>query len=137
MAALLVAWPFCAGAQAISTTQIADTLTDSSGNPLSGSLRLTWPNFTSGAGDFIPAGSQTYELVSGAMNIQLAPTVNGSPSVCYSVRFLDSHGGPGFTQIWSVPVANYVLRLANIEVASCPLSSSVKRRRRKPNTGTH
>jgi hypothetical protein len=67
-----------------STTRIQDTVYRADGTAASGTLLISWPAFTTPAGQPVAAGSTSVKLgVSGALSTSLAPNVGASPSGSY------------------------------------------------------
>ncbi len=93
---------FCAArclAQPALTT-IKDTLYNPDGSLMNGNIIVTNAAFSIG-GVPIAAGTHTFRITNGVVNIQLAPTDHASPAVAYNVNTVSN--GRAATSLWSVP----------------------------------
>jgi hypothetical protein len=86
-------------------TTITDTVYYADGTPAEGTLLISWPAFTTAAGNAVAAGSESVTLgPGGALSVALAPTQNAQPpntvyTVVYQLNDLVK------TEYWSVPAA--------------------------------
>ena len=127
----LALW-LCAMAYATAPgTHIVDVWTDGSGDPLSGTLSITWPSFTTAAGQAVTAGSSTLQINSGVINLSLQPTVGATSAATstpvYSVVFYDPSGAIDANETWSVPVSDGIITLGSVVcpgVTGCPTGTT-------------
>src|SRR5437868_4646817 len=74
------------GARAASpaTTLISDTVYRADGSPATGTLIISWPTFSTAAGEAVTAGSMTVPIgTNGHVSVALAPNVGATPSSAY------------------------------------------------------
>lgn len=90
-------------AQSPTLTTITDTVYSADGSPAQGTLLISWPAFTTSAGQAVASGSESVALGSGgALSVALVPTQNAQPAytvytVVYQLNQLVK------TEYWSVP----------------------------------
>ena len=94
----------CAGAQSgPALTTIQDTVYRADGTPAQGTLVITWPAFSTAAGQAVAAGENTVTLgTAGALDVQLAANAGATPAnTLYTVVYqLDD--GTKKTEYWMV-----------------------------------
>lgn len=75
--------------QTVQMTMVQDTVYRADGTPAEGTLLISWPAFTTAAGQAIAAGSTNVNLGSGgALSIALAPNANATPpNTVYTVIY--------------------------------------------------
>src|SRR5271167_2862265 len=84
-------------------TTVSDTVYRADGTPAQGTLVITWPAFSTAAGQAVAAGENTVTLgTAGALNVQLAANVGATPgNTLYTVVYqLDD--GTNKTEFWMV-----------------------------------
>src|SRR5277367_6866229 len=73
--------PLLMWAQAPQLTTISDIVYRADGTPAGGTLLISWPEFSTAAGQAVAAGSKAVTLGSnGLLTVQLAPNVGAIPS---------------------------------------------------------
>src|ERR1700728_593455 len=108
IAVCLVAIGFATPArtQAVSTTTVQGTVYLANGNPGSGTLALSWPAFTTAAGQVIAADSTTMTIApDGFVSVNLAPNQGATPAGEYYTAVFYMSDGTVSTQYWVVPSA--------------------------------
>jgi hypothetical protein len=83
-----------AGAQSFSTTTVQGTMYLANGQAASGTLRVSWPAFTTANGQAVAAGSSTVTIAAdGFVSMNLAPNVGATPAgLFYTAIFYLSDG---------------------------------------------
>lgn len=94
-------------AQGPSTTTITGTVYRADGTPAGGTLLISWPAFTTSAGQAVAAGTKSVQLAgAGALSVALAPNAGATPAnMVYTIVYqLDD--GTVKTEYWSVPTTS-------------------------------
>src|ERR1700761_4254265 len=80
----------------VATTTIQDTVYEANGTPASGTVVVTWPTFTTAAGQAVAAGNTSATIgPNGALSLTLTPNANATPAGTYYMVVL--HLGDGTT----------------------------------------
>jgi len=92
-------------AQSPATTTVSDTVYRADGTPASGILLISWPAFTTAAGQAVAAGTKSVTLGSqGALSVALVPNVGATPAgTFYTVVY---HLDTVKTEYWVVPTSS-------------------------------
>ncbi len=86
--------------------QITDTVYRADGSPAQGSAVITWPAFTTAAGQAVAPGSLTVTLdAGGGFNANLAPNTGASPTGTYYRAVFKLNDGTTDSEYWVVPNA--------------------------------
>jgi hypothetical protein len=125
LVALLGAW---AGAAAqVATTTIQDTVYHADGTPASGTVLVSWPTFTTAAGQAVAAGNTSATIAAnGALSLALAPNSGATPVGTYYTAVLHLDDGTTSQQYWVVPVSATPVTLATIENQVLPASVAMQ-----------
>ncbi len=84
--------------------QISDTVYRADATPAQGTVLLSWPSFTTAAGQAITPGSLLVTLdASGGFNAGLAPNTGASPVGTYYKAIFKLDDGTNETEFWVVP----------------------------------
>ena len=102
-----MAWsPAAAIGQAPTLCQITDTVYRADGSPAQGTALISWPAFTTAAGQAVTPGSLTVTLdASGGFNASLAPNTGASPAGTYYRAIFKLNDGTTDSEYWVVPNA--------------------------------
>ena len=84
LACVLSILALAAVAQPPSTTTVQGTVYNAAGAPISGTLQLSWPAFTTAASQAIAAGRLTVAIgADGFLSVNLAPNMGATPAGLY------------------------------------------------------
>ena len=113
-------------AQAVSTTTVQGTVYLANGQPGAGTLVISWPAFTTGAGQAVAADSTTVSLgPDGFVSVNLAPNVGATPAGEYYTAVYYMSDGTTSTQYWVVPAAAQA-SLAQVQAQVMPAAEAVQ-----------
>ena len=113
-------------AQAVSTTTVQGTVYLANGQPGSGTLAISWPAFTTAAGQSVAADSMTLTIgPDGFVSVNLAPNVGATPAGEYYTAVYYMSDGTTSTQYWVVPAAAQA-SLAQVQAQVMPAAQAVQ-----------
>ena len=122
----LLAGAAIAGAQAVSTTAVQGTVYLANGQPGAGTLTISWPAFTTAAGQAVAADSTTVTIApDGFLSVNLAPNVGATPAGEYYTAVYYMSDGSTSTQYWVVPAAAQA-SLAQVQAQVMPAAQAVQ-----------
>ena len=118
----------CYGAAAqVGTTTIQDTVYRADGTPASGTVVMSWPTFTTAAGQAVAAGNTSATIgPNGALSVVLAPNAGATPTGSYYTAVLHLDDGTTSQQYWVVPVSATAVTLSAIENQVLPTSVAMQ-----------
>ena len=123
LAAVLAAM---APAQAVSTTTVQGTVYLANGQPGAGTLVVSWPGFTTAAGQAIAADRTTLTIPSdGFVSVSLAPNLGATPAGEYYTAVFYMSDGTVSTQYWVIPAAAQA-SLAQVQSQVMPAAQAVQ-----------
>jgi len=126
---LCLAWmALCTSAlaQAPSTTTVQGTVYLANGSAGSGTLVLSWPAFTTAAGQQVAADSMNVTIPSnGYLSVSLAPNLGATPAGLYYTAVYYLSDGTTTTQYWVVP-ATTPATLAQVQTQLMPAAQAVQ-----------
>ncbi|MGB8097281.1 MAG: hypothetical protein WCF17_09000, partial [Terracidiphilus sp.] len=94
-------------AQTFTTTTVSGTVYGADGAPVSGTLEITWPAFTTAASQAVAAGLTTVTIASnGFFSVNLAPNIGSMPAGLYYTAIYHLSDGTTSTEYWVVPAAS-------------------------------
>jgi hypothetical protein len=124
LVALLSGWQAMAQ---VTTTTIQDTVYRADGTVAGGSVVVSWPTFTTSAGDVVAAGSTSATLgIGGVLTVALTPNAGATPTGSYYTAVLHLDDGTTSKQYWVVPVSATPVTLAAIENQVLPTSVAMQ-----------
>ncbi|HEX5283551.1 MAG TPA: hypothetical protein VFW30_05485 [Bryocella sp.] len=128
MTVVLAVLGICCGAAAqVTTTTIQDTVYRADGTPASGTVLVSWPTFTTAAGQAVAAGNTSAAIgPNGALSLTLTPNANATPTGTYYTAVLHLDDGTTSQQYWVVPVSATAVTLAAIENQVLPSSVAMQ-----------
>jgi len=90
-------------AQGPNTTTITGTVYRADGSAAGGTLLISWPAFTTGAGQAVAAGTTSVNLAGGgALSVALAPNAGANPANTVYTVIYQLNDGTVKTEYWSV-----------------------------------
>lgn len=96
-----------AAAQTVTTTTVQGTVYLANGTPGSGTLRVSWPAFTTANGLAVAADTTYVTIASnGSVSVNLAPNIGASPAGLYYTAVYYLSDGTTSTEYWVVPTAS-------------------------------
>ena len=123
---MLAALAVLAGAQAVSTTTVQGTVYLANGQPGAGTVVVSWPGFTTAAGQAIAADSTTVTIPSdGFLSVNLAANLGATPAGLFYTAVFYMSDGTVSTQYWVVPAAANAT-LAQVEAQVMPAAQAVQ-----------
>ena len=124
--ALAAALVQAACAQGVSTTTVQGTVYLANGQPGAGTLVVSWPAFTTSAGQAVAADSTTVTIpADGFVSVNLAPNQGATPSGQYYTATFYMSDGSVSTQYWVVP-AGAQATLAQVQSQVMPAAQAVQ-----------
>jgi hypothetical protein len=113
-------------AQAVSTTTVQGTVYLANGQPGAGTLAVSWPSFTTAAGQAVAADTTTVTIgPDGFVSVNLAPNVGATPAGEYYTAVYYMSDGTTSTQYWVVPAAAQA-SLAQVQAKVMPAAQAVQ-----------
>jgi len=113
-------------AQAVSTTTVQRTVYLANGQPGAGTLLISWPSFTTAAGQAVAADSLTVAIgTDGFVSVNLAPNLGATPAGEFYTAVYDMSDGTTSTQYWVVPAAANA-SLAAVQAQVMPAAQAVQ-----------
>src|ERR1035437_3669999 len=124
---LLAAALTATGVAQVATTQVADTIYHADGTAATGTAIISWPAFTTGAGDAIPSGSVSATIAAGgALSVQLAPNAGATPVGGYYTVVYHLDDGTVSRQYWVVPASTAAVKVSSVESTVLPISVAMQ-----------
>ena len=115
-----------ASGQAVGTTTVQGTVYLANGQPGGGTLTVSWPEFTTAAGQMVAADRTTVAIGNdGFVSINLAPNQGATPAGQYYTAVFYMSDGTVNTQYWIVPAAAQAT-LAQIQAQVMPAAQAVQ-----------
>lgn len=111
--------------QVLAATPVRDTVYYANGKPADGYLKIEWPNFITGGGIPVAAGSMTINVRDGIINTQLQATDGANPSTVYTVRYY-LRNAPVSVEYWSVPASDTAVGLSTLRILPPSLISTMR-----------
>jgi hypothetical protein len=112
------------------TTTVQDTVYTATGAPASGTVVVSWGDFTTAGGQVVAAGSTSVALgAGGVLTIALAPNAGATPMGSYYTAVFHFSDGTTSKQYWVVPVTvpgGGPAKLAAIENSVLPTSVAMQ-----------
>jgi hypothetical protein len=113
-------------AQAVSTTTVQGTVYLANGQPGAGTLLISWPSFTTAAGQAVAADSITVAIgTDGFVSVNLAANLGAAPAGEFYTAVYDMSDGTTSTQYWVVPAAANA-SLAAVQAQVMPAAQAVQ-----------
>lgn len=115
-----------ARAQAVSTTTVQGTVYLANGRAGGGTLVVSWPTFTTAAGQLVAADKLTVTIpADGYVSMNLAPNQGATPAGEYYTAVFYMSDGTVHTQYWVIPAAAQA-SLAQVQTQLMPAAQAVQ-----------
>ncbi len=116
-----------AGAIPVGTVTVADTVYHADGTVASGTVLVSWPAFTTAAGQAIAGGNASAAIGSdGTFTVALAPNVGATPAGTFYTAVYHLDDGTTSRETWQVPASTAAVSLAAVRSAVVPSSVAVQ-----------
>jgi hypothetical protein len=90
--------------QSVQTTTVTGTVYAAGGAPVSGTIQISWPAFTTAAGQAIAAGRVNVNIpANGQISVGLTPNIGAMPAGLYYTAVYHLADGTTSTEYWVVP----------------------------------
>jgi len=105
--AAMLAIASAALAQSPTTTTVTGVVYRADGTPAGGTLLISWPAFTTSAGQAVAAGNTSVSLgAGGTLTVNLVPNAGATPANTVYTVVYQLNDGTVKTEFWSVPAAS-------------------------------
>ena len=116
-----------ARAAAVLTTTVSDTVYHADGTAAGGLVLVSWPAFTTAAGQAVPGGNTSVTIgAGGALTVALTPNVGATPAGTYYTAVYHLDDGTVSRESWSVPVSAAAVTLAAVRATVLPAAVAVQ-----------
>jgi lysophospholipase L1-like esterase len=133
LATILLAVPgilvlFAAAAMGqVVTTQVTDTIYRADGAPAGGTVLVSWPAFTTTAGQAVASGSTSATIASGGtLTLQLVPNAGANPVGTYYTAVYHLDDGSVNREYWVVPVSQTRVHISSLRSTVLPTSVAMQ-----------
>lgn len=111
----------------VATTTVSDTVYQADGTPAAGTVLVSWPAFTTAAGQSVPKGSTSVTLTaSGLLTVSLAPNASATPAGTYYTVVYHLNDGSTSREYWVVPVNSAPVKLTAVRNTVLPTSVAMQ-----------
>lgn len=111
----------------VATTTVQDTVYRADGTVAGGSVVVSWPAFTTAAGQAVAAGNTSVTLgANGALSVAVAPNAGATPDGTYYTAVFHLNDGSTSQQYWVIPVSATPVTLSAIETEVLPVSVAMQ-----------
>ena len=123
---IVIGLVMAAHGQAVATTTVQGTVYLANGQPGGGTLTVSWPAFTTSAGQLVAADRTSVSIGNdGFVSINLAPNQGSTPAGQYYTAVFYLSDGTVNTQYWIVPAAAQAT-LAQVQAQVMPAAQAVQ-----------
>jgi len=123
---LLAAALTATGVAQVATTQVADTIYHADGTAATGTAIVSWPAFTTGAGDAIPAAASPRPLRRACAERAAGPQRGRHADGSYYTVVYHLDDGTVSRQYWVVPASAAAVRVSAVESTVLPASVAMQ-----------
>jgi hypothetical protein len=111
----------------VATTTVQDTVYRADGTQASGAVVVSWPTFTTAAGQAVAAGNTAATIgPNGALSMALTPNAGAIPTGTYYTAVFHLDDGTTSQQYWVIPVSATPVMLSAIESQVLPTSVAMQ-----------
>ncbi|MEZ2347379.1 hypothetical protein [Terriglobus sp. RCC_193] len=111
----------------VATMTVSDTVYQADGTPASGTVLVSWPAFTTAAGQSVPKGSTSVMLnAGGVLTVSLAPNASATPAGTYYTVVYHLNDGSTSREYWVVPVNSAPVTLTAVRNTVLPTSVAMQ-----------
>src|SRR5882757_2890989 len=111
----------------VATTPVVDTIYSANGAPATGTVIISWPQFSTVTGQSVPAGSTSVTIASGgALTVQLAPNAGSNPMGSYYTVVYHLNDGSVSREYWVVPGSTTPVKVSAIRSTVLPASVAMQ-----------
>jgi len=122
-----ILWVTVAAVAQIATTQVTDTIYRADGTPATGTVIVSWPAFTTSAGQAVPSGSTSATIPAGGLlSMSLVPNEGAMPMGTYYTAVFHLDDGTVSREYWVVPVSTTAVQVSSIESTVLPTSVAMQ-----------
>ncbi len=112
---------------AIATTTIQDTVYRADGTAAGGTVLISWPAFSTSAGDSVQAGSTAVTIgAGGALTVSLVANSGSTPMGSYYTVIYHLDDGSLNREYWVVPVTTFPVQVSAIRSTVLPASVAMQ-----------
>ena len=123
---LLLLCASCMHGQVVTTT-VADTIYRADGTLATGTVIVSWPAFTTAAGQAVPGGSASAAIGAGGhFSLQLAPNVGAAPAGTFYTAVYHLDNGNVSREYWVVPVSQAAVTVSSVRSSVLPASVAMQ-----------
>lgn len=109
------------------TTTVSDSVYQANGAAASGTVLISWPAFTTAAGQSVPKGSTSVALdATGGLRVLLAPNAGATPTGTYYTVVYHLKDGSTSREYWVVPVSSSAVTLTAVRNQVLPTSVAMQ-----------
>ncbi len=111
----------------IVTTTLTDTIYHADGTTAGGLVIVSWPAFTTAAGQAVPGGSTSATIgANGVLTLHLAPNQGATPAGTFYTAVYHLDDGAVSRESWSIPVSSTAVALTAVRSTVLPAAVAVQ-----------
>ena len=111
----------------VATTTLTDTIYRADGTTAGGLVIVSWPAFTTAAGQAVPGGSTSTTIgAGGILTVQLAPNQGATPTGTYYTAVYHLDDGTVSREFWTLPVSSTAVTLSAVRSTVLPAAVAVQ-----------
>ena len=122
----LLLWPVMVMAQ-VTTTTLTDTIYHADGTTAGGLVIVSWPAFTTAAGQAVPGGSTSATIgANGLLTLALAPNQGATPAGTFYTAVYHLDDGTVSREFWTLPASTGAVTLSAVRSTVLPATVAVQ-----------